>query len=75
MIKNKINFNNNNKKRVIAVTAASATAATILLVVSIAAIGSAPFSSQQPSERTGPRITSANIIDGEVKNQDLLLRQ
>jgi hypothetical protein len=66
MIKNKINFNN--KKRGIAVTGA---AVTILLAVSIATIGAAPFSSQQASERTGPRITSANIVDGEVRNQDL----
>jgi hypothetical protein len=69
MIKNRINFNN--KKRVVVVTAGAA-AATIMLVVSIATIGAAPFSYQQgASDRTGPRITSANIVDGEVKNQDL----
>ena len=47
----------------------------ILLVASIATIGAAPFSYEQQqqgaSDRTGPRITSANIVDGEVKNQDL----
>jgi hypothetical protein len=68
MIKNKINFNN--KKGVITVTAAAAAAS--LLVASIATIGAAPFSYQQPaSDRQGPRITSANIVDGEVRNQDL----
>jgi hypothetical protein len=69
MIKNRINFNN--KKRVVVVTAGAA-AATIMLVVSIATIGAAPFSYQQgASDRTGPRITSANIVDGEVRNEDL----
>jgi hypothetical protein len=54
----------NNKKGLIAGTAA--VAITILLVVvSIAAIGAAPFSYQQASERTGPRITSANIVNAE----------
>jgi hypothetical protein len=68
MAKNIVHFNN--KKRLVAGTAA--VAATILLVVGVTTIGAAPFSSQQgASERTGPRITSANIVDGEVKNQDL----
>jgi hypothetical protein len=49
----------------------AAFSATILIVISIAIIGSAPFSYQQASERTGPRITSTNIVDGEVSNQDL----
>jgi len=42
-----------------------------VLVVTIAAIGAAPFSYQQAPEQTGPRITSDNIVDGEVRNQDL----
>jgi hypothetical protein len=48
--------------------------AITLLVASIAAIGAAPFSyqhQQAASDRQGPRITPANIVDGEVKNQDL----
>jgi hypothetical protein len=65
MTKNKISFKR--RRTVIAVTAAVA-AATLMLV---ATIGAATFSYQQASERTGPRITSANIVDGEVKNQDL----
>jgi hypothetical protein len=45
----------------------------ILLVTSIATTGVAPFSYQQQpaSDRQGPRIASANIVDGEVRNQDL----
>ncbi len=70
MVKRKLNFNN--KKSAIAVTNI---AIAILLVASIAAIGAAPFSYQQQqqpaSDRQGLRITSANIVDGEVKNQDL----
>ena len=50
----------------------TATATTIVLVATFATIGAAPFSYQQgASDRSGPRITSANIVDGEVKNQDL----
>lgn len=42
------------------------------MVTSVGTLGSAPFSVQQPaSDRQGPRITSANIVDGEVRNQDL----
>jgi hypothetical protein len=42
------------------------------LVASIAIIGAVRISYQQAeSERQGPRITSANIVDGEVKSQDL----
>jgi hypothetical protein len=62
---------NDNHKRLVAITAA---ATTIILVVSIAAIGAAPFSTQQPSSSDrapGPSITSGNIVDGEVRNQDL----
>src|SRR5688500_2208770 len=71
MIKS-MKFSFNNKKRVIVVSAAAASA-TLLLVASIVAIGAAPYSYQQQSasDRTGPRITSANIVDGEVRNQDL----
>ena len=67
MLKDKTSFNN--KKRVIAIIAV--TAATILSVVSISAIVGARLSYQQASDRQGPRITSANIVDEEVKNQDL----
>lgn len=66
MIKNKTD----NKKGLVALTA-TAVAAITVLVVTIAAIGAAPFSYQQASEQTGPRITSDNIVDGEVRNQDL----
>lgn len=62
---------NDNQKRLVAITTA---ATTIILVVSIAAIGAVPFSNQQleAQERTpGPSITSGNIVDGEVRNQDL----
>jgi hypothetical protein len=62
----KISFSG--KRGVIAITAA---AATVLFVLSVATLGAAPFSYQQASDRTGPRINSANIVDGEVKNQDL----
>lgn len=44
-----------------------------MLVASIATIGAAPLSiQQQGTERTpGPSITSGNIVDGEVTNEDL----
>jgi hypothetical protein len=42
------------------------------LVASIVIIGAVRISYQQAeSDRQGPRITSANIVDGEVKSQDL----
>jgi hypothetical protein len=55
----------NNKKGLIAGTAAVAITILLVVVVSIAAIGAAPFSYQQASESTGPRITSANIVNAE----------
>jgi hypothetical protein len=44
-----------------------------MLVVSIATIGAAPFSvRQQVTERApGQRVTSDNIVDGEVKSADI----
>jgi hypothetical protein len=48
----------------------TAAPAISLLVVSIAAIGATPFSYQQASERRDPRLTSANIVNREVRNQD-----
>lgn len=60
----------NNKAKLMALI--GTTAVITLLVTSLAAIGAAPFSyQQQTSDRQGPRITSANIVDGEVRNQDL----
>lgn len=69
MIKNHINLNNT-KKRFVAIAVAAVTG---MLVVSIATIGAAPPSvQQQDTERApGPRITSGNIVDGEVTTRDL----
>ncbi|MDQ3902255.1 MAG: hypothetical protein M3247_01180 [Thermoproteota archaeon] len=42
------------------------------MVANIAIIGAVRISYQQAaSDRQGLRITSANIVDGEVKSQDL----
>lgn len=70
MIKNHINLNNK-KKRPVAIMAA---AITVMLVVSVGTIGTAPLSVQQQDPERGPpglRITSENIVDGEVTNADL----
>jgi hypothetical protein len=69
VIKDIISFNN--KKRVVVISAA---AAAIMLVASIATLGATPFSIQQQQKlehASGPRITSGNIVDGEMRNQDL----
>jgi hypothetical protein len=66
--------NDRNKKKFVAVAAA---AITVILIVNVGTIGGAPFSNQQPqgggsSDRTtGPRITSANIVDETIVSADL----
>lgn len=59
-----------NKRRLLTITAA---AVTVILVVSVGIIGVTPLSVQQQGtgQTQGPRITSGNIVDGEVRNQDL----
>lgn len=58
------------KKRLLAITA---TAITVMLVVSVGIIGAAPLSVQQQGREQAPgqSVTSSNIVDGEVTNQDL----
>ena len=75
MIKNLTSFSIK-KKRLIATTTAAAVAG--MLVVSIATLGAAPLSVQQPqgggppSDRaTGPSITSSNIEDETIVSADL----
>jgi hypothetical protein len=75
MIKNLISFSIK-KKRLIATTTAVAVA--VMLAVSVATLGAAPLSVQQPqgggppSDRaTGPSVTSANIEDETIVSADL----
>ena len=63
-----------NKKKLVTITAA---AVATILVTSFATLGTAPFSVQQPQGQgpsggpPGLEVTSDNIVDGEVRNQDL----
>jgi hypothetical protein len=69
MIKSHVN-RNNKKRRFVAIAVA---AVSVILVVSIASIGAAPLSVQQQGREQAPgqSVTSSNIVDGEVNNQDL----
>lgn len=75
MIKNRINFSSKKKRFVTTTTAA---AVVVMLVASVAILGTAPLSVQQPqgggppSDRaTGPSVTSANIEDETIVSADL----
>ena len=69
MVRNHIALNNKKERAALIATAG----VTVMLVLSIATIGSAPFSVQQRpgGGPPGQQVTSENIVDGEVRNQDL----
>src|SRR3712207_3899535 len=70
IMRKNLNFDRN-KNRLLTITAA---ALAVTLVVSVGIIGAAPLSVQQAGTGQAPpgqRVTSSNIVDGEVKNQDL----
>src|ERR671912_2798810 len=69
MVRNHIALNNKKERAALIATAG----VTVMLVLSIATIVSAPFSVQQRpgGGPPGQQVTSENIVDGEVRNQDL----